>query len=200
MILLSVSKNVDYWFNLMAVYEVSWHEPKIIHRFTGIGKWVLKWWKWRPLLILQENPFDLLLEKVPYQRGCSQFLIWSNKCYSSICELILHIRWEILLPLHWVFLSRYPMRPSSPTPQSLQPTRHPSKFPSHRAYPKNNPSKTFFPNWWILDWYFAEIGWYSTSEPNGMIVFKTVLQNVFQKASSNQKINLWRFADKCNIP
>ena len=35
-------------------------------------------------------------------------------------------------------------------------------FPiSHRvqnAYPRNNPGKTFFPNWWILDWSSAEIG------------------------------------------
>ena len=30
--------------------------------------------------------------------------------------------------------------------------------PAHRAYPKNNPSDTLFPNWWILDWSFAEIG------------------------------------------
>ena len=41
--------------------------------------------------------------------------------------------------------------------------------PAYRAYPRNNPGKTFFPNWWILDWSFAVIGWYSTNEPNGMI-------------------------------
>ena len=41
---------------------------------------------------------------------------------------------------------------------------------AYRAYPRNNPGKTFFPNWWILDWSFAEIGEYSTSEPNGMFV------------------------------
>ena len=41
--------------------------------------------------------------------------------------------------------------------------------PANKAYPRNNPGKTFFPNWWNLDWFFAEIGWYSTSEPNGMI-------------------------------
>ena len=41
--------------------------------------------------------------------------------------------------------------------------------PTYRAYPRNNPGKTFFPNWWILDWSFAEIGQYSTNEPNGMI-------------------------------
>ena len=39
----------------------------------------------------------------------------------------------------------------------------------HNAYPRNNPGKTFFPNWWILDWSFAVIGKCSTSEPNGII-------------------------------
>ena len=51
-----------------------------------------------------------------------------------------------------LFLNRFPMRPSFPTPQGL----------------RNNPGKTFFPNWWILDWSFAEIGWYSTIAPNGI--------------------------------
>ena len=30
--------------------------------------------------------------------------------------------------------------------------------PAYNAYPRNNPGETFFPNWWILDWSFAEIG------------------------------------------
>ena len=30
--------------------------------------------------------------------------------------------------------------------------------PAYKAYPRNNPGKTFFPNWRILDWSFAEIG------------------------------------------
>ena len=39
------------------------------------------------LLIIQENLVDLLLELGgPYQGGCSQFLISSNKFYSSICD------------------------------------------------------------------------------------------------------------------
>ena len=60
------------------------------------------------------------------------------------------------------------MRPSSPTPQGLQPERHPSKFPPRTMlYPRNNPGKTFCLNWWI-DWSVEEKGWCSTSEPNGM--------------------------------
>ena len=72
--------------------------------------------------------------------------------------------------LHWVFSSRFPIRPSSPTPQCLQPVRRPFQIPpAYNAFPRNNPGKTFFPNWWIRDWSFAVIGWYSTNEPNGMI-------------------------------
>ena len=33
--------------------------------------------------------------------------------------------------------------------------------------------KLSLPNWWSLDWSFAELGWYSTITPNG----KTVLLN-----------------------
>ena len=57
---------------------------------------------------------------------------------------IFHFSLEISPPSHWVFLSRFPMRPSSPTPQGLQPSCHPSKFPlAYRPYPGNNPGKTF---------------------------------------------------------
>ena len=35
---------------------------------------------------------------------------------------------------------------------------------AYKAYPRNNPGKTFFPNWWILDWSFAVVGWYSINE------------------------------------
>ena len=37
--------------------------------------------------------------------------------------------WGISPLSHWVFPSRFLMRPSSPTPQCLQPVRHHSKFP-----------------------------------------------------------------------
>ena len=68
----------------------------------------------------------------------------------------------------------------------------PLPLTAYNAYPKNNPSKIVFPNWCILDWSFAVIGWYSTNEPNGII--GPVAQNVFHKASSHQIIDLWRFA------
>ena len=62
------------------------------------------------------------------------------------------------------------MRPSTPTPQCLQPSCPRSKFPpAYRACPTNIPSKTLSPNWWFLDWSLEVIGWYSTSAPHGKI-------------------------------
>ena len=72
--------------------------------------------------------------------------------------------------------------------------------PAYKAYPRNNPGKTFFPNWWILDWSFAVIGWYSTNEPNGIIGPLKVCQDVFHRASSHQTRDLECFADKHSSP
>ena len=75
----------DSGFNVMAVYEVSWHGPKIIYRFTGIRKRVLKWWK-RPFRFSKKIKVTFSLNWMfPYQGGCSQFLISSRKIDSSIC-------------------------------------------------------------------------------------------------------------------
>ena len=75
---------------------------------------------------------------------------------SAIGKIVLFLG-EISPLSHSVFSSRFPMRPSFPTPQWLRPVRHPSKFHlAYRAYPRNIPGKTFFPNWWIRDWSFAE--------------------------------------------
>ena len=46
---------------------------------------------------------------------------------SATGKLIFHFLWEISLLLHWVFQSRFLMRPSFPTPKFLQTIRHPSK-------------------------------------------------------------------------
>ena len=65
----------DSWFNVMAVYEVSWHGPEIVYRFTGIRKWVLRLWK-RPFCFSKKVNITLSLNwSMPYQGGCSQFLI-----------------------------------------------------------------------------------------------------------------------------
>ena len=122
------------------------------------------------LLILQENLRDLVLELAfPYQGGSSQFLISSRKCDSSICG------WKNKIS---IFFEKYHLLRIESFGvdfwcvhrfQLLNVCNHyviPSKY---RAHPSNNPGKTFFSNWWILNWSFAEIGWYSTSEPNGII-------------------------------
>ena len=77
----------DSGFNVMAVYEVSWHGREVICRPTGIRKWVLRWWRWRPFWFLKKISLTSFSNwVVPYQGGCSQFLISSNKFYSSICD------------------------------------------------------------------------------------------------------------------
>ena len=76
----------DSGFNVMAVHEVSWHGPKIIYRFNCIRKWVLRWWK-RPCWFSKKIYVTFSSNWViPYQGGCSQFLISSSKFYSSICD------------------------------------------------------------------------------------------------------------------
>ena len=117
----------DSGFNVMAVYEASWHGPKV-HSFTG-KKWVLRWWK-RPFWFSKNvNVTFSSTWSRPYQGGCSQFLI-SSRCFdSSICDgknkfsLLGNITSFALSLLSWS-----QMRRSSPTPQGLRSVRHPSKF------------------------------------------------------------------------
>ena len=78
---------LDSWLNMMAVYEVSWHGPKIISRFTSIQIWVFRWWKWRPFWFSKKINVTLSLNwSRPYQGGCSQVLISSKVFHSSICD------------------------------------------------------------------------------------------------------------------
>ena len=41
-------------------------------------------------------------------------------------------------------------------------------LPADNTYPKNTPGNTLWPNWCCLDRSFADIGWYSTTAPNGI--------------------------------
>ena len=76
----------DSGFNVMAVFEVSWHGPEVVYRFTGIRKWVLRLWK-RPLWVSKKVKVTFSLNwTLLYRGGWSQFLISSNKFYSSICD------------------------------------------------------------------------------------------------------------------
>ena len=76
---------LDSGFNVMAAYEVSWHGPEIIYRFTAIRKWVVKWWK-RPFWFYKEINVTFSSNwSISYRGGCSQVLISSKKFNSSIC-------------------------------------------------------------------------------------------------------------------
>ena len=156
----------------MAVYEVSRHGPEVVYRFTGIRKWVLRLWK-RPFWFSKKVNITLSSNwSLPYQSGCSQVLISSKGFDSSICD------WKNKFSF---FFGKYHLfRIESfrvdfrcvHRLQLLKVCNHCvtlPKSPTYNAYPRNNPGKTFFPNWWILDWSFAVIGWYSTNEPNGII-------------------------------
>ena len=114
----------------MAVYEASRQGPEVVHRSTGYGKWLMRLWK-RPFWFSKKVHVTLSLNwSRPYQGGCSQFLI-SSRCFdSSICDWqkIILFLCEISPLSHFVFSSRFPTRPSSPTPR-LWSVRHPSKFP-----------------------------------------------------------------------
>ena len=78
-------ESLTLFFNVMAVYEVSRHGPKVVYCFTGIRKWVLRFWK-RPFWFSKKVYITLSLNwSMPYQGGCSQVLISSKGFDSSIC-------------------------------------------------------------------------------------------------------------------
>ena len=126
------------------------------------------------LLILQKSHITLSLNwSMPYQGGCSQVLISSKGFDTSICD------WKHKFSFFFgkyhlfrteSFLSRFPMRPSSPTPQGLRPVRHPSKFSPRRERIRGTIQvKLSFQINGFATGLFAVIGWFSTNEPNGII-------------------------------
>ena len=99
-----------------------------LHRHPEVSLEVVE----ETLLILQENRRDFLLELVDaVPRWTFSGLDLLQRVWFVHLRLeksILFFLWEISPLSHWVFQSRFPMRPSFPTPQGLQPVRHPSKF------------------------------------------------------------------------
>ena len=68
------------------IWSSSWHEPKIVYRFTGIWKRVLRLWK-RLFWFSKKVNITLSLNwSMPYQGGWSQVLISSKSFDSSICD------------------------------------------------------------------------------------------------------------------
>ena len=65
----------DSGFNVMAEYEISRHGPEIICCFTGIQKWVVRWWK-RPFWFSKKICVTYSSNwTIPDKGGCSQVLI-----------------------------------------------------------------------------------------------------------------------------
>ena len=117
-------------FNVMAVYEVSWHGPEIIYRFTGIRNWVVRLWK-RPFWFSKKVNVTFSSNwSLPF--NLDVFRSWSPpRCLIrpfAIGIMKFSFFAEISPLSHWVFSSRLLMCPSFPTPQCLQPLFHPSKF------------------------------------------------------------------------
>ena len=132
MILLSSSK-VWLWVQR---YDGIWSFLKrikdhfLLHRHPEVSLEVVEV---ETLLLEMEDPVPEKMFSVPdlFQRILFVHLrlgIW-----------ILFFLWERLLPLHWVFLRGFPMRPSFAAPQRLQPLRY--TFIQSR---KRNSSKNTF--------------------------------------------------------
>ena len=129
MILLSAGK-VWLWVHRdVGIWSfLTWTKSRLsLHRHPEVSLEVVE----ETLLILQ-NQCDFLLE---LDAAVSRWMfsvpdllqkVWF--VHLRLVTWIVRFVWETWLPLHWVFLSRFPMRPSSPTPHGLQPVRHPSKF------------------------------------------------------------------------
>ena len=69
----------------MAVYEASWHGPKnrlLLHQHPEMSREVVQ----ETLLVLQESLYYSFNWSMPYQGGCSQFLISSRGSDSSIFD------------------------------------------------------------------------------------------------------------------
>ena len=100
----------DSGFNVMAVFEVSWHGPEVIYRFTGIQIWVLRWWKWRPFWFSKKSLWPS--PRIGWSRTKVDVLnSWSPPTNftrpSATGKMIFPFFGAILLPLDWAFLSRF---------------------------------------------------------------------------------------------
>ena len=99
-----------------------------LHRHPEMSREVVE----ETLLILQEGQYYSLLELVD---AVPRWMFSGPDHFQGFW--FVHLRLENKFSLfgsitsfaYWVFSSRFPMRPSFPTPQGLRSVRHPSKFP-----------------------------------------------------------------------
>ena len=158
----------------MTVNVVLGNRLEIIPGFTFIVLLVLSCCWWRPVwfskkVFLNFSSFWV----VPYQGGCSQNLISFRYLNVSICDWEYNFVHQFLGVitsfalglLVWISDASI-ISNSSMSATIMSPFQTPSAY---NTYPRNILGNTFFPNWWSLDGSFAEMWWYSTNEPNGVI-------------------------------
>ena len=154
----------------MIACEVFRNKSEIIWFFTGIQKWVLKmWWWWRSFWFSWEILMTFSSNWViPCQGGFFQFLISSRKCYCSIWDWA-YVFFTTFRRYHLFRMSLFStVSDASISLSSSRTTISMSPFQIHPEYKtksRNILGSTFFPNWWIRDWSFVEIGWYWFKEP-----------------------------------
>ena len=139
----------DSWFNVIAACEVSRNEPEIMSCFAFF------WFPKEASVIFSSNRL------IPWQNGCSQFLVSSRKFYCSICDweslIFTTIRQDFLFRVEsfnmdfrcvhlFQLLKVHSQYVSFPDPPRVQSTTEESS------------GSIFFPKWWILDWSFVETG------------------------------------------
>ena len=171
----------DSRFDVMAVYEVSWHGPIIISSLP-----------WHPEMSREvvDETFWFFTQStclLPWIGRCSLkadvLRSWSPRVLirpSAAGIFSISSRDISLLCIEYfrvVFWCVHRLQLLNVCNQHVTATNS----PAYKAYLRNNPGKTFFPNWWIIDWSFAVIQWCSTNEPNGI----TSLVNGSPKRLSN---------------
>ena len=148
----------DSGYNVMTTNEFSCDRPEVILSFLIIARRVVLKLGWRISFIwlsLKNFLFFSSFRSLPSKGGCSQTRFHLLQGIGSF-----HFFAAWTLSLLCVFVRGVQMCPSPPTLPCLR--------PACKTKPRNIPGKTFEPNWCSLDWTFAEIGWYSTTAPNGI--------------------------------
>ena len=111
----------DSGFNVMAVNEVSRHDQKSFIASPASGNESCR----REETLQKPKKVNITLSlnwSMPYQGGCSEFLISSKGFDSSICDWKNKFSFFGKYHLFRIesFRRRFPMRPSFPTPQGLR--------------------------------------------------------------------------------
>ena len=164
--LFSKHMEFDSGFNMMTRNVALRVRPETISGFTVTVRWVLScWWK-RPVWFSSKDFMHFSsFWVVPYQGGCCQNLISSKKF-----NFFLSRRWKSpILGVITVFASSLFawVWDASIFSNSSMSANIMSPFQillAYKTYPRSTPGRTF-----SRDRSVAEIGWYSISEPNGII-------------------------------